>query len=274
MNTTQGASNMPAPRVAEESTVPTPLEPPAVVVVETPAAKRVDTDWLALIRSKDEIMTFERKGEKEKEVIPLKVLQKYARQAGWCGTSTHIEQTMLKNGLGAHGSVRALFDDDTEWEGNANVNKSNTEEPFNQYPVATCESVALARALRYALGIFDVYAADEIDLTAYGLNDDAASTPEDPATFGNVDPQQVRVIEKLLGDLNMQPLEMLREVVGGDRSEEICTLEELMADEAAAALAFLNHPDRHKKKQAKTGESLAERKAKLEAEIAAQENGK
>lgn len=203
------------------------------------------TDWEKELHS-DETSLRKESGD-EVKVVLLAGLQRLARLAGIVEQKVDIltpSDTLVQ----AVFTSSFIVDDEkpegpyiVRFVGTADASSKNTSGKFLSYPTAVAESRAEARSLRKALGI-RMLSSEEI-----GLREGVASLEVIPG--GNVDTQVVVAIEKLCESRNIDPAQVVEEVVlDKARAGSICELSELTAEEAQRALSYLNEQKTSKKK--------------------------
>jgi len=200
------------------------------------------TDWEAELIAGE---TVERSEGRDKfRVVLLAGLQRLAREAGIVGQNCVIQtpgETM----------VQAIFtsrfivhnDDNThhvvDFVGTADCNKNNTSGKFASYPTAVAESRAEARCLRKALGI-RMLSSEEV-----GFREGFSEIEASPT--GKADTQLVKAIQTLCDSRKIDIVQVLEEVIEGDRASTIFELSELTTEEAQRAMSWLNGQKPHKK---------------------------
>jgi len=219
------------------------------------------TNWESLLHVDE--TDLRKEGEDEMKVVLLAGLQRLAREAGIVEQKVEIltpSDTLIQ----AIFTSSFIVDDGkpdgpyiVRFVGTADASSKNTSGKFFNYPTAVAESRAEARSLRKALGI-RMLSSEEI-----GLREGIASLEVNPG--GKADSQVIAAIEKLCETRNIDPVQVIEEVVTDKaRAESICELLELTAEEAQRALAYLNEQKVSKKKLS-AQEQRDQRKKELES---------
>lgn len=190
--------------------------------------QRANIDWFSKIQE-DEFVTLDKK-----QTVPLKVLSRLADEAGLCGTDTDLIPVLSPKDQSIIfcAKVKVHFEDGSFWTGTGDCHVGNCKLPFLNYPSATAESRARARALKQALGLHHILATEEIGEGSIGQED------IDPK--GRVASQVVRAIEALLDKQGITPIDLVNEIVDKKRRDTISTLSELTIEEGHKAMQFLN----------------------------------
>lgn len=187
---------------------------------------RSRTDWSKEIKPEEFV------GSKERPSVPLKVLRRLTRLAG-IRSSYPVEVKHVVDGKG-NGMVQCIYqteyEDGSVFGGCADVNKLNTKDEFTKFPTATAESRAEARAHIKALGL-DLHATEEFTDSEEGYT----GTP--PSNNAKIDGQQLIVIEALLEDKKIKPIDLITAIV---KERECFDLHSLTQSEAVAAMDWLN----------------------------------
>lgn len=195
--------------------------------------KRSDNNWVERLDTEEIIQ-----GDNGKPMVLLSGLRRLARLAGMNGCSIVLTSVPV----GDRGVIQcvytATFDDGTSWAGSADVNKSNCEEPFSNYPTAVAESRAAARCLKVALGI-PLLSAEEV-----GFDESPGPRPT-----GKIDQQVVRLCETLINRKNLDPTSLFQNILTKERVEQVVELKDLTTTEGQAAVQWLNTTKSVPKKQ-------------------------
>ena len=221
----------PAPYVPS-TTVPDFVNLPQMQFILNIAKKqRLGTDWKAEFRPEEMV----EKGDAGK-CVRLRGLQ---RCANLCGIiESYPIMTYIERG-GRPGIMQCIyhvkFSDGTHFAGAADVNESNIDPKFAAYPTSVAESRAEARALRKALNITDMLAAEEI-----GSAEGGSTGQPDINMNGKIEPQQVAAINAIIEQLKMQTSNVLNDVLAAARAKAVFSLDELTISEGVNILRYLN----------------------------------
>lgn len=107
-------------------------------------------------------------------------------------------------------------------EGSAEVHSNNTDAPFNQYPLATAESRALARALRTALNLRNVVSAEEVSRKA----DISVPITDENRTKGGITQTQKKFIELMGKKYDIDVSKAIENVVEAGKKVDDLSYEE------------------------------------------------
>ncbi len=192
---------------------------------------RPDTDWKAEFRPEEMVD----KGDAGK-CVRLRGLQ---RCANLCGiVESYPEITYIERN-GRPGIMQCVyhvkFSDGTHFAGAADVNENNVDPKFSAYPTSVAESRAEARALRKALNITDMLAAEEVGSAEGG----STGQPDVPKN-GKIEPQQVAAINAIVEQLKIPVASILNESLPAERAKSVFSLDELTVAEAITILRNLN----------------------------------
>lgn len=100
--------------------------------------------------------------------------------------------------------------------GSAEVTPLNTDEPFSKFPLATAETRAISRALRFALNLKKVVTAEEISKKANILEPVISDVEGGP-----IDDIQIKYIDRMCKKLDIDPRSYIESIVSvfGDVEE-------------------------------------------------------
>lgn len=218
-------------------------------------SKRAETDWMEQIEDEEFIVL------DGKKTVPLKVLSRLGDKADLVSMSCVASHAVSDRGVVFYNTATVKFDDGTEWCGTADCHTGNCKPPFINYPTATAESRALARALKRGLGLHDILATEEIDA---GVGQAAFNTK------GKADSQVVKAIMRNMEAVGVDGMAVIEAVCTEDRAAVVCALDDLTITEAKAALKYLDElKSKAGKKQPKasTKEARDARKKELESKV-------
>ena len=204
------------PDVVPLPNIPAPTQEPKT---------RLGTDWKAEFRPEE----LAEKGNAGK-CVRLRGLQRCANMCGLVESYPEMNYIQRDNKSGIVQCVyHVRFNDGTHFAGAADVNDLNISDQFRAYPTSVAESRAEARALRKALNITDMLAAEEVD---------SSESPVNPN--GKAEKQQVAAILMLAEQVGKPILDVFTEVLGSDRSKKIYAVDDISSDEAIKLLGWLN----------------------------------
>lgn len=200
--------------------------------VLAPRKTRSGTDWKAEFRPEEMVD----KGDAGR-CVRLRGLQ---RCANLCGLVESYPEINYIERSGKPGIMQCVyhvrFNDGTHFAGAADVNQDNIDAKFAAYPTSVAESRAEARALRKALNITDMLAAEEV-----GSADPGGSTGQpDTNMNGKIEAQQVAAINLLVEQLKASMVNVFKEVLTPQRANSVFALDELTAAEGVSILRYLN----------------------------------
>jgi hypothetical protein len=192
---------------------------------------RVETDWKAEFRSEEMVD----KGEAGR-CVRLRGLQ---RCANLCGIIESYPEIQYIERNGRPGIMQCVyhvrFADGTHFAGAADVNEQNVDAKFAAYPTSVAESRAEARALRKALNITDMLAAEEV-----GSQEGGSTGQTDPGLTGKIEPQQIAAINAIVEQLKVPLAGVLGEALPAARAKNVFALEDLTSAEGVSILRNLN----------------------------------
>lgn len=201
-------------------------------ILQLPNKKsRIDTDWKAEFRPEEMV-----EKKEQGKCVRLRGLQ---RCANLCGIiESYPEMRYIERG-GRPGIMQCIyhvrFNDGTHFAGSADVNEQNVDAKFAAYPSSVAESRAEARALRKALNITDMLAAEEIG------TEEGGSTGQPEVSAGSkIEPQQIAAITSIIDQMKLTLSPILAEVVTSERLKNIFALEDLTVSEGINMLRVLN----------------------------------
>ena len=191
---------------------------------------RVGTDWKAEFRPEEMVE------KPEGKCVRLRGLQ---RCANLCGITESYPEIQYIERNGRPGIMQCIyhvrFSDGTHFAGAADVNEQNVEAKFAAYPTSVAESRAEARALRKALNITDMLAAEEV-----GSAEGGSTGQPEVNMNGKIEPQQVAAINALVEQLKIPIAGVLGEVLPPARAKSVFSLDELTTAEGISILRNLN----------------------------------
>ncbi len=192
---------------------------------------RTETDWKSEFRPEEMVD----KGEAGR-CVRLRGLQ---RCANLCGITESYPEIRYIERTGKPGIMQCIyhvrFNDGTHFAGAADVNEQNIDSKFAAYPTSVAESRAEARALRKALNITDMLAAEEV-----GSSEGGSIGQQETNMSGLIEPQQVAAIKSIVDQLKISVPALLSEVLTKERSNKVFAFEELTAAEGINILRNLN----------------------------------
>jgi hypothetical protein len=193
--------------------------------VEIVPSKLLSKSWYEELQDEDCVV------QEGRRLPTLKGLQRLAREAGWNGSDTKI--LIGGDGRLVSATVTVAFEDGSVFSGSGDCNKNSTKPPFLHYPTAVAESRAMARALKVALGIFEL-TAEEI-----GFGEAFSSPGSSAKPSSQIDPAQVKAIQVALDRRKIDFLTAAQEVLN-ERADELTSLTDLTSKEGVEILTFLN----------------------------------
>jgi len=193
---------------------------------------RLGTDWKAEFRPEELV----EKGDAGR-CVRLRGLQ---RCANLCGlVKSFPVMTYIEGRNGSPGIMQCvyhvIFNDGTHFAGAGDVNERNIDPKFAAYPTSVAESRAEARALRKALNITDMLAAEEV-----GSSEGGSTGQPETNVNGKIEPQQVAAINAIIDQLKLPIANVLNEVLPSARAKSVFSLDELTVAEAVSILRNLN----------------------------------
>jgi hypothetical protein len=195
--------------------------------IEKVPSKLLSRDWNEELEDEDCVI------QEGRRLPTLKGLQKLARQAGWNGSDSNI--IIGGDGRLVSATVTVAFEDGSVFSGSGDCNKNNSKPPYSYYPTAVAESRAMARALKIALGIFEL-TAEEI---GFGDALSGFSSSSGKAVKVKIDPAQIKAVEVALQRRKMDFITVAQEVLE-ERADELTSLADLTSKEGRDILSFLN----------------------------------
>jgi hypothetical protein len=161
------------------------------------------------------------------------------RCANLCGITESYPDIRYIERNGRPGIMQCVyhvrFSDGTHFAGAADVNENNIDPKFGAYPTSVAESRAEARALRKALNITDMLAAEEV-----GSAEGGSTGQPEVNMNGKIEPQQVAAINALVEQLKIPIAGVLGEVLPPARAKSVFSLDELTTAEGISILRNLN----------------------------------
>jgi hypothetical protein len=175
-------------------------------------------DWNEKIDKENGILRFDQEnGKGEAEFVKLEELLRIGRLRGFSKRLTKINQSPNEaNGMVACAKARIVFKDGEVSDGAGDCGPHNAPgEPFGKYPTAIAESRAMARALRFGLGI-KMCSVEEITFSDIKKTV-AGGSPEND---GKITQAQRAVIIKLIDRMKLD----LKKVLALSKKEDLDTL--------------------------------------------------
>jgi hypothetical protein len=222
-------SNIPVEEMTGTASAASDIES---ILIKRPIRSRVNTDWKAEFRPEEMVDKAD-----AGRCVRLRGLQRCAHLCGL--VESFPEMTYIEGRNGSPGIMQCVyhvrFSDGTHFAGAGDVNERNIDPKFAAYPTSVAESRAEARALRKALNITDMLAAEEVGSAEGG----STGQPETNVN-GKVEPQQVAAINAIIDQLKIPVANVLNEVLPATRAKAVFSLDELTIAEAVSILRNLN----------------------------------
>lgn len=100
--------------------------------------------------------------------------------------------------------------DGFDYTGSAECHVTNTDPPYNKYPLATAETRAIGRAMKRILGLTNVLTAEESSRIA----ELTIPESEEDRTEGSIQPTQINFVDRMCKKLNVNLKNAVVKIIG------------------------------------------------------------